>query len=548
MIDLPHTTEWQALTQHAALLKQLHLRHLFQNDPNRFHRFSCQHDEILLDFSKHLITEETLHLLSKLAQAVELPYQIEALFSGEPVNFTEQRAALHTALRADPKELTRELRDTLLPAYAKLESIAEALRQKRWYGATGKPITDIVNLGIGGSSIGPQFAIEALTPYIDTDLHFHFIDNIDGCSINYLLSRLNPQTTLFLVTSKSFTTQETLLNAHTAKRWLLHHLTDATDPIASHMIAVTAHPEKAQALGIPLDNILPIWEWVGGRYSIWSTVSLPLIIAIGMPRFQQFLAGARSMDQHFHQTPLTANLPALLGLLGVWSVNFLAATSHAIIPYYDYLRRLPIYLQQLEMESNGKRVNRNGEVVSYATAPVVWGGIGASSQHTFNQLLHQGTHCIPVDFIVVAKCANTLDAHHTALVANCFSQSLSLMQGRTANEVKHDLIKEGLSKETIAQLLPHRLLPGNRPSTTLLLPELSPYYLGALLALYEHKVFTQATIWQINPFDQWGVELGKLYSQELLHQLTNPSQKPQYDSSTNGLIDYFWQITHATKE
>ncbi|MBA2653566.1 MAG: glucose-6-phosphate isomerase [Gammaproteobacteria bacterium] len=537
---LEHHQIFQQLKDHAQLFDNLHLRDLFKEDPERFKRFSLESNGLLFDYSKNLITEQTLHLLVKLAKECNLQQQIERLFTGEKINSTEDRSALHTALRnfsspaiyIDKVNVTQEIQI----AFEKMTCIVEKIHNQEWLGFSNKPITDVVNLGIGGSDLGPAMATYALSPYHQNKVQCHFVSNIDDTDIWEATKNLNPETTLFIVASKSFTTQETLSNALSAKNWLLKACPNK-EALAAHFIAITACPEKATEWGI--DHILPIWDFVGGRFSLWSAIGLPIAIAVGMENFHSLLDGAHAIDEHFRLSPLEKNIPVILALLNIWYVNFFNVRSYAILPYDQYLELLPAYLQQLEMESNGKYRRHNGEKVDYATSPVIWGMVGSNGQHAFHQLLHQGTQLVPIDFILPVTCHHPLEDHHTWLVANCLSQSKALMLGKTEQEVRQELHQQNLSDQEIEKVLPHRVLMGNRPSNTLLIPKLTPFSLGSLIALYEHKVFVQSVIWDINCFDQWGVELGKQLTGEIYQQLSTDNQKPSNDSSTQGLMNYY---------
>ncbi len=531
---------WQALSDHQQVAASFSLRELFAHDPARFDKFSLNHEGLLLDYSKHLVTGDTLRLLTDLAHQRQLPDWIAHLFGGEKINITENRAALHTALRAghevvlDGKNIAADVAQTL----DSMGRFCEAVRSGRLKGFSGHAFTDIVSIGIGGSSLGPALAVEALAPYAASQFRVHFVSNVDAAHLSATLAPLNPETTLFIVASKTFTTLETLANAHSARDWLLAKAGNA-GATARHFVAVTANTSAAREFGIAPESVFGFWDWVGGRYSLWSAIGLPVALAIGMERFRELLAGARGMDEHFRSAPLEANMPVILGLLGVWYINFFGTTSHAVLPYDQTLRLLPAYLQQLEMESNGKRVARDGSALDYATAPVIWGAAGTDGQHSFFQLLHQGTQLITADFIGCCETHYPLNEHHTMLLANCFAQSEALMRGLTAGEAEAMMREQGLPENRIFDLLPHCVFPGNRPSTTILLKKLEPRTLGALIALYEHKVFVQSVIWDINAFDQWGVELGKQFANRILPELATSAPVSSHDASTNGLINFF---------
>jgi glucose-6-phosphate isomerase len=513
---------WKKLAAHQRATVRAHLRELFARDPRRFARFSLALDGLLLDYSKQLVTAETMRLLAALARECKLESRVRRLFAGERVNTTENRAALHFALRAgrpvrlEGRDVTGGVRETL----AAMRRLVAGVRAGRIRGATGRAFTDVVNIGIGGSDLGPRLACEALAPYSGGRPRLHFVSNIDGAAIAPVLAALDPRATLVIVASKTFTTQETLANARTALAWLAKSL--GSKAAAGHLCAVTADPARAVALGVPSGRVFPIWDWVGGRYSIWSAVGLPMALAAGMKAFEAFLAGARAMDAHFTSAPLERNLPVVLGLIEVWNANFRGAASRAVLPYDERLRGLPAYLQQLEMESCGKSVTRDGGAVAHSTAPVTWGGVGTDGQHAYFQFLHQGTQAVPADFIACCRPHHRLRGRHDALLAHFLAQTEALAFGTP---------KSGPGK-----LPPHRALAGNRPTTAILLDELTPRALGALLALYEHKVFVQSVIWDVNAFDQWGVERGKQLAGRILPELEAARRVSTHDSSTNGLI------------
>ncbi len=532
---------WQALRAHRKEWKGLHLRELFRADKRRFERFSLRLNDLLLDYSKNLITQDTVRLLLRLAKAAELKEARAAMFSGRHINVTEDRAVLHTALRA-PAELSLMVdgRNVMIDVRRVLKQMAafvDKVHQGRWKGYSGQPIRDIVNIGIGGSDLGPAMVCQALTPYARPGINAHFVSNVDPTHLTETLKRLSPDTTLFVVASKTFTTQETLANAAAARAWLLQHAKDGR-AVARHFVAVSTNREAVVNFGIDPDNMFEFWDWVGGRYSLWSAIGLPIALYLGMEHFDELLAGAHDMDQHFLSAPLAANMPVILGLLGIWYIDFWDAQTHAVLPYDQYLARLPAYLQQLDMESNGKSVTRDGRPVKHATGPIVFGEPGTNGQHAFYQLIHQGTRLVPCDFLIAAESHNPLDDQHEMLLANCFAQSEALMRGKTAAEVRAELKAQGLTKKEIARLLPHRVFPGNRPSNTLLYHRLNPRTLGRLIALYEHKVFVQSVIWDINAFDQWGVELGKQLARSILPELKSSEPARGHDASTNGLINY----------
>ncbi len=532
---------WRNLQEHYAQIRPLHLRDLFREDPGRAQRYSLSLEEIVFDYSKNRITDETLALLLELARQAELPRWIERMFAGEKINVSEGRAVLHTALRnprgtsvfVDGKDVMPEVHAVL----DQMREFSEAVRTGLWRGYTGQPIRDVVNIGIGGSDLGPVMVTHALRPY-HASLRLHFVSNIDGTHLTEALRGLDPATTLFLISSKSFGTLETLTNARSARAWLLEK---ANDPaaVAKHFVAISTNEKAVVAFGIDKKNMFPFWDWVGGRYSLWSAIGLSIVLAIGMDHFEELLAGAHAVDEHFRTAPLDRNIPVLMGLVGLWYNNFFQASTHAVFPYDQYLAFLPAYLQQADMESNGKHVQKDGSPVSTTTGPILWGAPGTNGQHAFFQLLHQGTKLVPADFLVPARSHNPLgpsDEHHRMLLANCLAQTEALLRGKTADEVREEMEAAGVSAEAIARLIPHRTFEGNRPSNTFLFREITPRTLGSLIALYEHKIFVQGTIWNIDSFDQWGVELGKQLAQILLPELSGePARKP-HDSSTERLL------------
>lgn len=545
--SLSHSFAWKELLQHRQTFINTDLNTLFQQSALRAHDFSLSVAGIHLDYSKNLITSESLRLFNALAKQQHFDAARLALQQGEKINNTEHRPALHIALRdrvtpslyIDDVDVINEIK----LAQIQMTQFVEALHQGRVHGATGKTITDVVNIGIGGSYLGPKLVVEALQPFWQPQVNCHFIANIDGSESREVLKKLRPETTLFIVASKTFSTQETLSNARLARDWLSRHL--GFEAIDNHFVAVSSNNEAARAFGIKEKNIFPMWDWVGGRYSLWSTIGLPIAIAVGMEHFQQLLDGAHAMDQHFLLAPPTENMPFLLAMLQIWYGNFFGAQSQAIIPYDFYLRSLPEYLQQLEMESNGKRVNQKGDVLEEQTGCVIWGGPGTNGQHAYHQLLHQGTLFIPVDFIFSLKTHNPVNNHHALLVANCLSQSRALMVGKTLEQATDELIKKGLSAQEAQALAPHKVIPGNRPSNTLVMEELNPTTLGALIALYEHKVFSQSVIWGINAFDQWGVELGKQLSADIYQAMSQKEDVSAHvDASTAHLLKLFKDANH----
>ena len=538
MDRLDTSSAWQALVKHSEQIAKLKVKDEFINHPERFSDFSLQAAGVFLDYSKNRITAITMQLLCELAKTAEVVFWREEMFRGGIINVTEKRAVLHTALRNPGNEPAAEM--ALIKK--ELQSIARcvtSIRDGSWRGYGGQAITDVVNIGIGGSDLGPAMVVSALEPYV-THVKVHFVSNLDATHISETLRYLNPKTTLFIISSKTFTTQETLTNALTAKEWLLNQAgANAETRVKQHFIAVTAKPERAIEFGIDKDNVFPIWDWVGGRFSLWSAIGLSIAVAIGMERFYELLAGAHAMDSHFREAPLEKNMPVILALLGIWNINFLGAATQAIIPYDQYLSLLPAYLQQLEMESNGKRVRINGEIVDYKTAPVVWGGVGTNGQHAFHQLLMQGTQMVPVDFIIPLQSHNPIHNHHLLLYANCLAQSQALMCGRSSDEIIAELCGQGMSQEEAHIQAPHKIIPGNVPSNTIVMQKINPETLGALIALYEHKVFVQGIIWRINSFDQWGVELGKHMASKLVPVLQGSAELVVLDGSTSGLIGLF---------
>ena len=528
---ITETPEWQALAAHHREIADVHLRDLFAADPQRGERMVAEVGDLVVDYAKHRVTDETLRLLIALAERAGLRERIDAMFAGEHINTTEDRAVLHVALRA-PADATittggRNVVPDVHAVLARMRAFAEQVRDGRWTGATGRPIRTVVNIGIGGSDLGPAMAYQALRAFADARIDVRFVSNIDGTDIAEALAGLDPAQTLFIVCSKTFTTLETLTNARTARDWLLDVLGDP-DAVSRHFVAVSTNAEEVAAFGIDTANMFGFWDWVGGRYSYDSAIGLSLMIAIGPERFDEMLAGFHTVDEHFRSAPFERNVPVLLGLLGVWYTNFFDCATHAVLPYDQHLARFPAYLQQLDMESNGKSVRRDGTPVAWHTGPIVWGEPGTNGQHAFFQLLHQGTRLVPCDFIGFARPAYDLGDHHDLLMANCFAQTEALAFGKTREEVE----AEGVP----AAQVPHRVFAGNRPSTTILAPELTPSVLGQLVAVYEHKVFTQGVIWDVNSFDQWGVELGKVLAKRIAPELSGDEPELTHDSSTNALI------------
>ena len=540
--DVTALPAWQALKLHRAGMQNFSMRDAFNSNPKRFEEFTLSSCGLFLDYSKNLITNETRDLLVNLANEVDLKGAIKSLFGGEIVNASEGRPALHTALRRPVADKLSVNGVNIMPAvHTLLNQMTELvgrIHDGLWRGYTEKPITDIVNIGIGGSFLGPELVSEALLSYAQKGVRCHYLANIDGSEFHELTAKLRAETTLFIVSSKSFNTLETLKNAQAARAWYLAQGGSEAE-LHRHFIAVSSNNAAAVAFGIREENIFPMWDWVGGRYSLWSAIGLPIALAIGMSNFKELLSGAYSMDQHFQTAPFEQNMPVLMAALGVWYGNFWGAQSHAILPYDHYLRNITKHLQQLDMESNGKSVRQDGTPVSTDTGPVIWGGVGCNGQHAYHQLLHQGTQLIPADFIVPIVSFNPVSDHHQWLYANCLSQSQALMLGKTRAEAEAELRDKGMSEEEVQKLAPHKVIPGNRPSNTLVVERISPRRLGALVALYEHKVFVQSVIWGINAFDQWGVELGKELGKGVYNRLTGIQEEPADDASTQGLINYF---------
>ncbi|ARS50405.1 glucose-6-phosphate isomerase [Ectopseudomonas mendocina] len=540
--DITRLPAWQALQQHRAEMAGFSMREAFAGDPRRFQRFSLDSCGLLLDYSKNLITEKSLELLIQLAEQADLHEAIAALYNGERVNASEGRAALHTALRSPiGRRLLVDGNDIIPEVHRVLNQVTELVSRIHsglWRGYSEKPIKEVVNIGIGGSFLGPQLVSEALRPFTQRGVRCHYLANIDGSEFRELTARLDPETTLFIVSSKSFGTLETLKNTLAARDWYLA-MGGPEEQLHRHFIAVTSNRKAAIEFGIGEENIFPMWDWVGGRYSLWSAIGLPIALAIGVSNFKELLAGAYAMDVHFTQAPLAENMPVLMALLGVWYTNFWGAQSHAILPYDHYLRNFTKHLQQLDMESNGKSVRQDGTPLDIATGPIIWGGVGCNGQHAYHQLLHQGRLLVPADFIVPVNSYNPLSDHHQWLFANCLSQAQALMQGKTREEAEAELRAKGLSEDEVQRLAPHKVIPGNRPSNILVMNRIAPFNLGALVALYEHKVFVQSAIWGINAFDQWGVELGKEMGKEVYQRLTGASGEPASDASTQGLIEHF---------
>ena len=544
MASVTQTALWQELKKHALDIENQHMRDWFAKDNQRAERYTLNTCGMTLDFSKNLITQEIFDNLLKLASQQQVAEKRQAMFVGETVNYTEQRSVLHTALRnfsgkpvlVDGKDVMPEV----LATQEKIKSFVENIHSGAHKGFTGKAISDVVAIGIGGSFLGPKIMSEALKPYWKEGLNVHFVANVDGCHIHDVLSQLDVETTLIVMSSKSFGTQETLQNTLSAKAWFLSSKATQAD-IAKHFIAVSSNVKAATEFGIAEENIFPMWDWVGGRYSLWSAIGLPIALTLGYDNYYQLLQGAHEMDKHFVEAPLSENMPVIMAMLGVWYSNFLGAQSHVLLPYYHYLRGFPAYVQQLDMESNGKSVTESGDFVDYTTGPVIWGSEGTNGQHSFHQLIHQGQVLIPADFMLPLRVPNQDDTHHAMLASNCFGQTQALMQGKTFEECYVDLSESSLSDSEKTVLAKHKTMPGNKPSNTILFEQLDPRTLGSLVALYEHKVFVQGVIWGVNSFDQWGVELGKVLGNAVLDELQDEQSEPDFDSSTNQLISRFKQ-------
>lgn len=538
------TKSWQRLTMHYLSMQAVHLNELFQEDPSRFEKFHTQFEDILIDYSKNIITEETLQLLKSLTEECELKEAIQSMFNGERINETENRSVLHYALRnrsnkpvlADGQDVMPEVNKVL----DQMKDFSNNLLNGNWKGHSGKAITDIVNIGIGGSDLGPYMVTEALKPY-HKNIKPHFVSNVDGTHIAETLKHLNPETTLFIIASKTFTTQETMTNAESAKRWFLEKTNNKGD-VARHFVAVSTNAKAVTEFGIAPENMFVFWDWVGGRYSLWSSIGLSIACTIGFDHFVELLEGAHAMDNHFKNEPFEKNIPVLLAMLGIWYGNFFDAASEVILPYDQYMHRFAAYFQQGNMESNGKSVDRNGQPVLYQTGPVIWGEPGTNGQHAFYQLIHQGTRMIPCDFIAPAISQNQIGDHHQKLLSNYFAQTEALMMGKSEEEVVAELTKAGMTKEQIELHKPFRVFAGNKPTNSILFKMLTPRTLGTLIAMYEHKIFVQGVIWNVYSFDQWGVELGKVLAKKILPELESEGLISSHDSSTNGLINYFKRL------
>lgn len=542
----PTTTKaWQQLQQHVLKMKQVHMKDLFLEDAERFTKFSfCLHDTVV-DFSKNIITSETVQLLLQLAEECRLKQAINAMFDGDMINETERRAVLHVALRNFSGQPVYTNGEDIMPGVQRvlqqMKTFAQKVHNGEWKGFTGKKIRNIINIGIGGSDLGPFMVTEALKPYWIENIQAYFVSNVDATHIAETLKKVDPEETLFLIASKTFTTQETMTNAHTARKWFLASSGDESN-IAKHFIALSTNEKEVIKFGIAKENMFEFWDWVGGRYSLWSAIGLSVVLTIGYENFEALLQGAHETDVHFKEESFDKNLPVLMALVGIWYTNFFGAATEAILPYDQYLHRFAAYFQQGNMESNGKYVDRNGEEVEYMTGPVIWGEPGTNGQHAFYQLIHQGTHLIPCDFIATAQSHNPTGDHHVKLISNFFAQTEALMNGKTEEEVERELLDAGKSDEDIAQLAPYKIFKGNRPTNSILIKKLTPFALGQLIALYEHKIFVQGVIWNIYSFDQWGVELGKQLANRILPELENEDTIRSHDVSTNGLINAYKQM------
>ncbi|MBM4054019.1 MAG: glucose-6-phosphate isomerase [Planctomycetes bacterium] len=544
-INPAKTKSWNSLTDHFKAIQKVHMKTLFAEDPDRFKKFSLRFADILVDYSKNIITNETVKRLIDLAKEANLEDAIKKMFTGDTINETENRSVLHIALRnrantpiySDGEDVMPQVNAVL----KKIEEFSRNVTSGKWKGFTGKKITDMVNIGIGGSDLGPVMATECLRPYAKNGLSVHFVSNIDGTHLAETLKKLHPETTLFMIASKTFTTQETMTNAFSAREWFLQRAKEHAH-VAKHFVAISTNTEKVEEFGIHRDNMFVFWDWVGGRYSLWSAIGLSIACFIGYENFAELLQGAFEMDNHFKTTPFEKNIPVILALIGIWYNNFFGAQTEAILPYDQYMHRFPAYFQQGNMESNGKYIDRTGNKVNYQTGPIIWGEPGTNGQHAFYQLIHQGTKLIPADFLVPAISHNPLGEHHNILLSNFFAQTEALLKGKTKEEVVEELKKEGKSDSEIQKLTPHKVFEGNRPTNSILFQKLTPRILGSLIAMYEHKIFVQGVIWNIFSFDQWGVELGKQLAKKILPELTGNKPVTTHDPSTNGLINAYKEM------
>ena len=541
MTDLSQSPAWMALKAHFEEIKDTHMRDLFQDNPNRFDEFSTRLNDILLDYSKNRITDTTFKLLMDLARQSNVEEWRDRMLSGEVINSTENRSVLHTALRNRSNTPVMVDGENVMPrvnaVLEQMRGFTERVRSGEWRGYNGQRIKSIVNIGIGGSDLGPHVVCESMKPYAQRGLRAYFVSNADATHLVETLKLVDPETTLFIISSKSFTTQETMLNAHSARKWFVD-LVGSEKAVARHFVAVSTNLVAAKEFGIDLKNVFEFWDWVGGRYSLWSAIGLPIALYLGMDHFESLLEGAHEMDRHFAEAPMEENMPVILALLGIWYNNFFDAQSHAIMPYSQYLERLPAFLEQLDMESNGKTIDREGNRVNYLTGPIIWGQSGTNGQHAFFQLLHQGTKPVPADFIIPALSQNPLGLHHRVLFSNCLAQTKALMLGKKYSEAVEEMKTQGLSDEEIENVIQHKVFDGNKPTNTIMFEKLNPRTLGSILAMYEHKVFVQGIIWNINSFDQWGVEYGKVLAGQIQKDLAQLGEVDHHDSSTNGLINY----------
>ncbi len=549
-INPTKTQSWKNLVDHFKEMKGVHMKDLFADDPDRFNKYSIRFNGILVDYSKNIITEDTLKLLLKLTDDVGLRDALNKMFTGESINETEDRAVLHTALRnrinipvcVNDKNVMPEVNAVL----SKMKDFSDKIITGEWKGFTDKKITDIVNIGIGGSDLGPVMVTECLRPYAKVGLEVHFVSNVDGTHITETLKQLNPETTLFLIASKTFTTQETMTNAFAAREWFLKCAKDHAY-VTKHFVALSTNIEKVEEFGIDKDNMFVFWDWVGGRYSLWSAIGLSIACYVGYENYAELLQGAFEMDSHFRETPFERNIPVILALIGIWYNNFFGVQTEVILPYDQYMHRFPAYFQQGNMESNGKSVDRNGNKVNYQTGPIIWGEPGTNGQHAFYQLIHQGTKMIPADFLAPAISHNRIGEHHNILLSNFFAQTEALLNGKTKEEAIEELKRDGRSDEEIRKLYPHKVFEGNRPTNSILFNKLTPRALGSLIVMYEHKIFVQGVIWNIFSFDQWGVELGKQLAKKILPELGDDKQVDSHDSSTNGLINTFKEMRRSSE-
>lgn len=535
------TPAWSRLVDLSEKYKDLSIKQLFEK-AERFERYSLQQEDILVDYSKNRINGEIFSALMDLARETSLHEAIEGMFAGEPINQSENRAVLHTALRNRSNHPIyvggKDVMPDINAVLAQMNEFADQVYTGKWLGYTGKPIKSLINIGIGGSDLGPVMVTEALKPYQNPNLEIFFVSNVDGTHMAETLKKVDPETTLFFIASKTFTTQETMTNAHTARAWFLEQAKDES-AVAKHFVALSTNAKAVQAFGIDPVNMFQFWDWVGGRYSLWSAIGLPIACMIGFGNFEKLLSGAYNMDEHFRHSVFERNIPVVLAMIGIWNTNFLGATSEAILPYDQYLHRFAAYFQQGNMESNGKYVTRDGQKVNYTTGPIIWGEPGTNGQHAFYQLIHQGTHLIPCDFIAPAISHNPVGDHHPKLLSNFFAQTEALMKGKSLEEVQSEMKKSGKSAEEIEKIAPHRVFEGNRPTNSILVKKITPYTLGQLIAMYEHKIFVQGVVWNIFSFDQWGVELGKVLANGILPELEGDQEVTSHDSSTNGLINAY---------